>query len=125
MILQTVKELEAKNHFLTIDKSHNSVINYRNLPINNSKRDILDTNAYAKFEYLSYRTETKCGRTTDRRTDGQTNGYTDGQRENMYPATNVWRGIKMNAPVVSEVLYRRNLSPEIFETHRKLVHDYK
>ena len=29
MILQTVKELEAKNHFfLFIDKCHNSVINY-------------------------------------------------------------------------------------------------
>ena len=51
MILQIVKELEAKNHFLTIDECHNSVINYRNLPINNPKRDILDTNAYAKFEW--------------------------------------------------------------------------
>ena len=50
MILQIVKELEAKNHFLTIDKCHNSVIDSRNLPINNSKRDILDTNAFAKFE---------------------------------------------------------------------------
>ena len=51
MILQIVKELEAKNlFFFTIDKCHNSVIDYRNLPINNSKRDILDTNAYAKFE---------------------------------------------------------------------------
>ena len=45
-----IKELEAKNHFLTIDKCHNSVRNYQNLPINNPKRDILDTNAYAKFE---------------------------------------------------------------------------
>ena len=50
MILRIVKGLEAKNHFLTIDKCHNSVINYRNLPINNPKRDILETNAYAKFE---------------------------------------------------------------------------
>ena len=51
MILQTVKELEAKNQFLYIDKCHNSVINYRNLPINNPKRDIIGTNAYAKFEW--------------------------------------------------------------------------
>ena len=51
MILQIVKELEAKNLFLTIVKYHNSVINYRNLPINNPKRDTLDTNAYAKFEW--------------------------------------------------------------------------
>ena len=93
MILQTVKELEAKNHFfLFIDKCHNSVINYGilvhidslysslllhyylvcmymyvlcfrftgnkikkkkkygNLPINNPKRDIVGTSAYAKFE---------------------------------------------------------------------------
>ena len=50
MILKIVKELEAKNHFLTIDKCHTSVINYRNLPINNPKQDILDTNAYTKIE---------------------------------------------------------------------------
>ena len=41
MILQIVKDLEAKNHFLYIDKCHNFVINYRNLPINNAKRDII------------------------------------------------------------------------------------
>ena len=64
MILQIVKELDAKNHFMYIDKCHNSVVNYGNLPINNPKRDIVGTNAYAKFEcnfsvnrYLSYRTE--------------------------------------------------------------------
>ena len=51
MILQIVKELEAKNHFLYIDKCHNNVINYRNLPINNPKRDIVGANAYAKFEW--------------------------------------------------------------------------
>ena len=28
MILQTVNELEAKNHFLYIEKCHKSVINY-------------------------------------------------------------------------------------------------
>ena len=50
MILQIVKELEAKKHFLYIDKSHNSVIKYRNLPINNPKQDIVGTNAFAKFE---------------------------------------------------------------------------
>ena len=50
MILQIVKELEAKNHVLYNDKCHNSVINVRNLPINNPKRDIVETNAYAKFE---------------------------------------------------------------------------
>ena len=49
-LLVIVKELEAKNHFLYIDKCHNSVINYRNLPINNPKRDIVGANAYAKFE---------------------------------------------------------------------------
>ena len=50
MILQIVKELEAKNHFLHIDMCHYSVINHENLPINNPKRDIVGTNAYAKFE---------------------------------------------------------------------------
>ena len=41
-----VNELKAKNHFLYSDKCHNSVRNYRNLPINNPKRDIVGTNAY-------------------------------------------------------------------------------
>ena len=50
MILQIVKDLEAKNHFLYIAKCHYSVINYQNLPINNPKRNIVGTNAYAKFE---------------------------------------------------------------------------
>ena len=45
MVLQIVKELEAKNHVLNIDKCHNSVINYRNLPINNPKREIVGANA--------------------------------------------------------------------------------
>ena len=40
MILQIVKELEAKNHFFF----------FFFLPINNPKRDIVGTNAYAKFE---------------------------------------------------------------------------
>ena len=44
------KGTRGQKPFLTIDECHNSVINYRNLPINNPKRDILDTNAYAKFE---------------------------------------------------------------------------
>ena len=44
MILLIVKELEAKNYFLYIDKCHNAVINYGNLPINNPKRDIVGTN---------------------------------------------------------------------------------
>ena len=53
-----------KNHFMYIDKCHNSVVNYGNLPINNPKRDVVGTNAYAKFDwnfsvnrYLSYLTE--------------------------------------------------------------------
>ena len=50
MVLLLVKELEAKKHFLYIDKCHNSVINHRNLPIIDPKRDIVGTNAYAKFE---------------------------------------------------------------------------
>ena len=45
MILQIVKELEAKKTFLYINKCHNSVINYGNLPIYNPKRDIVGTNA--------------------------------------------------------------------------------
>ena len=44
------KGTRGQNHFLYIDKCHNSVINYGNLPINDPKRDIVDTNAYAKFE---------------------------------------------------------------------------
>ena len=36
--------------FLYIDECHNSVINYGNLPINNPKRVVVGTNAYAKFE---------------------------------------------------------------------------
>ena len=51
MILQIVKELEAKNHFWYIAKCHNSVINYPNLPINNPKPDIVGISAYAKFEW--------------------------------------------------------------------------
>ena len=47
---QIVKEQEAKKHFLSIDKCHNSMINYRNLPINILKQDIVGTNAYPKFE---------------------------------------------------------------------------
>ena len=54
IILQIVKELEANKHFLYIDKCHNSVIYYRNLPINNPKRGIVGTNAYAKFEWNSF-----------------------------------------------------------------------
>ena len=54
MILKTVKELEAKTLFLYvflyIDKCYNSVINNLNLPINNPKRDILGTYAYAKLD---------------------------------------------------------------------------
>ena len=50
MILQIVKELEAKSHFLYIDKCHNYVIDYGHLPINNPRRDIVRTNAYAKTE---------------------------------------------------------------------------
>ena len=45
MILQIAKELKAKHLLLYIDKCHNSVMNYRNLPINNPKRDIVGTNA--------------------------------------------------------------------------------
>ena len=41
----------AKTHFWYIDKCHNSVINYRNLPINNPKRCIVGKSAYAKFEW--------------------------------------------------------------------------
>ena len=44
------KGTRGQKPFLTVDKCHNTVINYRNLPINISKRDILGTNAYAKFE---------------------------------------------------------------------------
>ena len=50
MILQIVKEPEAKNHFLYMNNFHNCVINYQNLPINDPKPDIVGTNAYAKFE---------------------------------------------------------------------------
>ena len=38
MLLQIVKELEAKNHFLYIDKSHNCD---GNLPMKAAKRDIV------------------------------------------------------------------------------------
>ena len=48
MILQIAKKLEANITFLY--KCHNSVMNYQNVPINNPKRNIVDTNAYAKFE---------------------------------------------------------------------------
>ena len=45
------KGTRGQKHFLYFDKYHNSVINYRNLPINNPKQDIAaGTNAYAKFE---------------------------------------------------------------------------
>ena len=44
------KGTRGQKHFLYIDKCHNSVINYQNSPINNPKRDIVGTNAYAKFE---------------------------------------------------------------------------
>ena len=50
MIHQIVKESEAKNHLLYIDKCYNFAINYGNLPISNPKRYIVDTNAYAKFK---------------------------------------------------------------------------
>ena len=52
MTFQIEKELEAKNHFWYIDKCHNSVINNRNLPINNPKRDIVGTSAYVKFNEI-------------------------------------------------------------------------
>ena len=83
--------VEAKNHFLTIDKSHNSVINYRNLPINYPKRDIFLYKCICKiwmksvYKYLSYRTETKSGRTDVGTTDRRTDRHTDGQRENIIP----------------------------------------
>ena len=44
------KRTSGQKHYLYIDKYHNSVINYRNSPINNPKPDIVGTNAYAKFE---------------------------------------------------------------------------
>ena len=44
------KGTRGKKNIFYIDKCHNSVINYRNLPINNPKRDIVGANAYAKFE---------------------------------------------------------------------------
>ena len=74
MILQTVKELEAKIHFLYIDKCHNSVINYQN--------------AYAKFEWnpfinTCYRTETKCRWMDVCTTDGGTDGRTDTRTADM------------------------------------------
>ena len=47
-----VKELEAKNHFFYFDKCHNSVINYRNLPINDPKRYTIGTDAYAKLNEI-------------------------------------------------------------------------
>ena len=40
-----VQKLEDMNHFLYIDKCHNSVINHGNLPINNPQRDIVGANA--------------------------------------------------------------------------------
>ena len=45
------KGTRGQKPFLYIDKCHNSVKNYGNLSINNDpKRDIVDTNVYAKFE---------------------------------------------------------------------------
>ena len=46
----TTKGTRVQKLFLNIGKCRNSVINYRNLPINNHKRDIVGTNVYAKFE---------------------------------------------------------------------------
>ena len=43
-------ETRGQKPFLYIDTCHNPVINYRNLPIDNPKRDIVRPNAYAKFE---------------------------------------------------------------------------
>ena len=39
-----------RNSCLYIDKCHNSLTNDGNLSINNPKRDVVVTNAYAKFE---------------------------------------------------------------------------
>ena len=83
MILQIVKELQAKNHFWYIDKCHNSVINNRNLPINNPKGDIVGVNAYAKFEWNPL-TNTKVIE-RKRSADGRTDIHADGQRENIIP----------------------------------------
>ena len=87
MILQTVKELEAKNHFLYIDKCHNSVMNYQISPINNPKRDIVSANAYAKFEWNPF-ISTKLSKGNEVRTDvrtmdGRTDGRTDTRTANM------------------------------------------
>ena len=44
------KGTRGQKPFLYIDKCHNSVVNYGNMPINDPKRDIVYTTRYAKFE---------------------------------------------------------------------------
>ena len=48
----TDKGTRGQKPFLYSDKCHNSVINFGNLPINNPKRDIVGTNAYAKLNEI-------------------------------------------------------------------------
>ena len=48
--LQSVKELQTKNHFWDIEKGYNSVKANQNLPMNNPNCDIPKFNAHAKSE---------------------------------------------------------------------------
>ena len=84
------KGTRGQKPFMYIDKSHNSVKNYQNLPINNPKRDIVVTNAYAKFECnplinteVIERKRSADGRVYGLRTDGQCDGQTETRSANV------------------------------------------
>ena len=90
-------KLSSGNENTDVSRADNSVKNWRNLPINNPKPDLHNINAHTQFNEiywhllkLSSGNENMDGRTGDRRTDAR--------KANLipyYPATIVWRGIKI------------------------------
>ena len=49
-IHQVVHKILSGNEILTISKGHNSAVNLRNLMRNNPNPDLVQVNAYAKFD---------------------------------------------------------------------------
>ena len=80
------KRTKGQKPFLYIGTCHNSMIDYRYLPINNPKRDIVETmhmqnlnEIRLQIHVLGSKVQTDVERTTDERTDG----HTDDQCENI------------------------------------------
>ena len=90
-----------------ISRADNSVKNWRNLPISNSKPDLHNINAHTKFgenPLMFTQVIIRKRKTDGHTTDGQTNGLTDDQRETIIPRYYCVAGYK-NFLVEQKALY--------------------